>query len=51
MDIGPNVSLLGGGGGGCIRFPFELLSREGKVQSLVPTSVIKVCDFGSRELT
>lgn len=43
--IRPNASPLRG-----IGFPFELLSREGKVQALVPTSGIKACDFDSREL-
>lgn len=35
-----------------IGFPFGLLSKEEeKVQPLVPTSVIKACDFAPRELT
>lgn len=46
VGIGPNTSPLRGFG-----FPFERLSREEKVQPLIPTSVIKARDFGSRELT
>lgn len=44
VGIGPNTSLRG------IGFPFEQLSREEKVQPLIPTSVVKAHDFGSREL-